>query len=363
MQGNYAIKGAANEFDITQQSSDPVLSVSAGSIYQDNLLTPVTTNLTFNASDFNKEANNYHLLVAEKVGAGARLAIRKFASPTVDKVPPINQGDAVIALIKYTGSDASNGLGVMQVQYLTTSKIQNQLSITQGSSGDTVYTEAARLVGGTSTVDFVTQGNRNLAITPDGTGEIRLDGLSWPTSDGSADQVLKTDGAGQLSFVNQPTQYNDANAVAAVEAHTPTLALTGALTSQGSITGATGLVATTGGITASAGDINASAGSINANVGVNATTGNIVAIQGSVSGGNINQTAVNGAITSQGLRIRSNQFAADATIGGYSTIHAYADFNTIMGNLGTRVLSPTKEVYYIGYDSQGAGNFSHTVGG
>jgi len=30
-----------------------------------------------------------------------------------------------------------------------------------------------------------------------------LDGLSWPTSDGSADQVLKTDGSGNLSFVNQ----------------------------------------------------------------------------------------------------------------------------------------------------------------
>lgn len=43
----------------------------------------------------------------------------------------------------------------------------------------------------------------NIAITPDTTGKIILDGLSWPTSDGSADQVLKTDGAGNLSFVNQ----------------------------------------------------------------------------------------------------------------------------------------------------------------
>jgi hypothetical protein len=43
----------------------------------------------------------------------------------------------------------------------------------------------------------------NIAITPDTTGKIILDGLSWPTSDGSADQVLKTDGAGNLSFVDQ----------------------------------------------------------------------------------------------------------------------------------------------------------------
>jgi len=43
----------------------------------------------------------------------------------------------------------------------------------------------------------------NISITPDTTGKIILDGLSWPTADGSADQVLKTDGAGNLSFVDQ----------------------------------------------------------------------------------------------------------------------------------------------------------------
>ena len=43
----------------------------------------------------------------------------------------------------------------------------------------------------------------NIAITPDTTGKIILDGLSWPTADGSADQVLKTDGSGNLSFVDQ----------------------------------------------------------------------------------------------------------------------------------------------------------------
>jgi len=43
----------------------------------------------------------------------------------------------------------------------------------------------------------------NISITPDTTGKIVLDGLSWPTADGSANQVLKTDGAGNLSFVDQ----------------------------------------------------------------------------------------------------------------------------------------------------------------
>ncbi|QDP58916.1 MAG: hypothetical protein Unbinned2819contig1003_2 [Prokaryotic dsDNA virus sp.] len=50
---------------------------------------------------------------------------------------------------------------------------------------------------------IVSASNGNIAITPNGTGKIVLDGLSWPTSDGSANQVLKTDGSGQLSFVAQ----------------------------------------------------------------------------------------------------------------------------------------------------------------
>ena len=47
---------------------------------------------------------------------------------------------------------------------------------------------------------IVSASNGDIAITPNGTGKVILDGLNWPTADGSADQVLKTDGSGQLSF-------------------------------------------------------------------------------------------------------------------------------------------------------------------
>ena len=40
----------------------------------------------------------------------------------------------------------------------------------------------------------------NIAITPDTTGSIVLDGLNWPQADGSANQVLYTNGSGQLAF-------------------------------------------------------------------------------------------------------------------------------------------------------------------
>lgn len=42
--------------------------------------------------------------------------------------------------------------------------------------------------------------NSDINITPNGNGRIVLDGLNFPTADGTADQVLKTDGSGNLSF-------------------------------------------------------------------------------------------------------------------------------------------------------------------
>lgn len=41
----------------------------------------------------------------------------------------------------------------------------------------------------------------DINLTPDTTGNLVLDGLNWPQADGSANQIIETDGAGQLSFV------------------------------------------------------------------------------------------------------------------------------------------------------------------
>ena len=50
---------------------------------------------------------------------------------------------------------------------------------------------------------IVSASNGNISITPDGTGSVVLDGLNWPQADGTADYVLKTDGAGNLGWVAQ----------------------------------------------------------------------------------------------------------------------------------------------------------------
>jgi hypothetical protein len=45
-----------------------------------------------------------------------------------------------------------------------------------------------------------TAGNSDIEVTPNGSGNVKLDGLAWPNADGSADQYLKTNGSGALSW-------------------------------------------------------------------------------------------------------------------------------------------------------------------
>ena len=46
-----------------------------------------------------------------------------------------------------------------------------------------------------------TDSNGDITLTPNGSGDLILDGLKWPQADGSANYLLKTDGSAQLSWV------------------------------------------------------------------------------------------------------------------------------------------------------------------
>ena len=68
---------------------------------------------------------------------------------------------------------------------------------TQGTGDLTLNTN-----GGTNSGTIVIQdgANNNITITPNGSGNIVLDGITFPNADGSADQALITNGSGTLSF-------------------------------------------------------------------------------------------------------------------------------------------------------------------
>jgi len=80
----------------------------------------------------------------------------------------------------------------------------NFVAVTSATAGiSNVADDNSPQLGGNLDVvthSLVSTSNRNIAITPNGSGKVILDGLSHPTADGSAGQALVTNGSGVLSF-------------------------------------------------------------------------------------------------------------------------------------------------------------------
>ena len=58
---------------------------------------------------------------------------------------------------------------------------------------------------------ITTTSNADLQLSGSGTGTVSFNGVKWPTSDGSANQVLKTNGSGQLSYFTSPILFDVTN--------------------------------------------------------------------------------------------------------------------------------------------------------
>ncbi|MGA1738681.1 MAG: beta strand repeat-containing protein, partial [Candidatus Nanopelagicaceae bacterium] len=110
-----------------------------------------------------------------------------------------------------TGSIVLDGQNWPQADGTTGQVLQTngagQLSWTTPTTGlQDVVDDTTPQLGGPLDVNgqsIVSASAGNIAITPDTTGSIVLDGLSWPQADGTTGQVIQTNGAGQLSFVDQ----------------------------------------------------------------------------------------------------------------------------------------------------------------
>ena len=92
----------------------------------------------------------------------------------------------------------------------------SNVTITTNASTDTVTIAASGGGGSSDVVDdttpqlggdldvngkvIVSASNGDVEITPNGSGDLILDGQKWPQADGSSGQYLKTDGSGQLSW-------------------------------------------------------------------------------------------------------------------------------------------------------------------
>ena len=84
------------------------------------------------------------------------------------------------------------GDGVLELlKFIETASAVNELTITNSAT-----TNAPEL---SSTGDDT---NIDIKITPKGSGNVILDGLKYPNADGTADQILKTDGSGNITFAD-----------------------------------------------------------------------------------------------------------------------------------------------------------------
>jgi len=174
-----------------------------------------------------------------------------------------------------------------------------------------------------------TDTNGTITITPNGTGDLVLDGLNWPQADGSANQYLKTDGSGQLSWDTVSTSFTLSDGTA-----TDTFNTGGTLTFTGG-TGVTTAV-TNDEVTISIGqDVGTTA-----NVTFNSVsaTGTSTFSDIDVNGGAIDGTPIGAASASTGA-FTTLTTTGNATVGGNLTVNGtVTSVNSTTVELGDNII-------------------------
>jgi hypothetical protein len=124
----------------------------------------------------------------------------KGTDPTLD-----NDGDAL------TSGDLYYNTTGNVLKYYTGSA---WVSITSGGITDLVQDTTPQLGGALDVNGFniTSASNGNIVILPNGSGKVSLDGIFYPTADGTNGQFIKTDGAGNLSFGSSTLSYSSGTA-------------------------------------------------------------------------------------------------------------------------------------------------------
>ena len=146
---NIVVRNNTNDFDITQSSDGTTVTVGAGSYLRDGKLYTAQYKTGTTAASFTYGASElittydkgYHMIV---IDINNFILVRKPVA--ANKVPDYTVGDTIIAIYEY--SSTTSGLNRL-VQYLTTDKVENSLSIAYNGGG-TVYTEALSIESSSS---------------------------------------------------------------------------------------------------------------------------------------------------------------------------------------------------------------------
>lgn len=170
-------------------SGDIVLGADTVFVGDNNVQARITTTGTGNLLlNTNSGTNSGSITIAQ--GANANITLQP--NGTGDVV--LSSDTVVVGDINANATVTSNGTGNL---ILNTNSGSNSGSIT------------------------IAQGvNGAITLQPNGTGKLWLKNAYWPTADGTSNQVLKTDGAGQTSWTSISSLVSDVNTTYNISAET-----------------------------------------------------------------------------------------------------------------------------------------------
>ena len=201
---NLSTTGTLDVSGLTTMGS---ISVSGVTSFADSI---TVDNLTFNDNIISTSSNADLRLTPGGTG------VVNVSNLTIDS--SLNFSDNVL---KVTTSNADFDLGASG----TGSVVINNINLDAGTIDNTVIGASTPLAGTFTTlsttaslsIDGVTisdnkvsanASNSDLELSGNGSGSVKISGLKFPTSDGSANQLLKTDGSGNLAFATASATLN-----------------------------------------------------------------------------------------------------------------------------------------------------------
>jgi hypothetical protein len=195
--------GAASrdpDFDTVAELAGQLVIIQEGSTNADKIYLCTTDN----SGSIGSVNITFSQVQPQFTGTVSSVAVADAGSSefTVSGSPITSSGTITLAVNSIDASKIGNGdVSNTELSYVNgvTSAIQTQIN---GKLANVVEDTTPQLGGNldVNTNSIVSTSNGNIAITPNGTGSVVIDGLSHPQADGSAGQFLKTDGSGNLSF-------------------------------------------------------------------------------------------------------------------------------------------------------------------
>ena len=174
-----------------------IIEIQTGGDVVDDTSPQLGGNLDTN--DFNIAFDDAHGIIDEN---GNEQLIFQTTGSAVNQFDMTNAATGNAPSISATGGDTNIDVAIIP-------KGSGETKIGTGAAAATLTSSGAHDLtldtnsGTNSGVITITDGaGGNIAITPNGSGKVVLDGISFPNADGSANQILTTNGSGVLSFVD-----------------------------------------------------------------------------------------------------------------------------------------------------------------